>query len=147
MTGDKNKNIKTAFLLKNNLIWQNKQSSLIYNVQLNIYRRLSECPVPLNCSARRFDFRALTAAVEILSSDASQSFGTWFEIEKQRIFFEKMTTDSENESLEVTNSLTNIVGGSVTGMIILALIILMIWLIRKREEKAKRLKEIMNKLF
>jgi hypothetical protein len=55
--------------------------------------------------------------------------------------------NSENESLEVTNSLTNIVGGSVTGMIILALIILMIWLIRQREEKAKRLKEIMNKLF
>ena len=87
MTGEKNKNIKTAFLLKNNLIWQNKQSSLIYNVQLNIYRRLSECPVPLNCSARRFDFRALTAAVESESADASQSFGTWFEIEKQRIFF------------------------------------------------------------
>ena len=147
MTGEKNKNIKTAFLLKNNLIWQNKQSSLIYNVQLNIYRRLSECPVPLNCSARRFDFRALTAAVESESADASQSFGTWFEIEKQRIFFEKMTNESENKSLEVTNSLTNIVGGSVTGMIILALIILMIWLIRKREEKAKRLKEIMNKLF
>ena len=54
---------------------------------------------------------------------------------------------NKNENLEVTNSLTNIIGGSVTGMIILALIILMIWIIRRREEKAKRLKEIMNKLF
>ena len=68
-------------------------------------------------------------------------------LKSREYFFEKMTTEIENESLEVTNSLTNIVGGSVTGMIILALIILMIWLIRKREEKAKRLKEIMNKLF